>query len=158
MIGLVNAGDLFRYEPTVAPRGDRRRTLWMTAACHEWCRPPAEHPDVRVTDEALVQLQEVLNSFVFYDEMVNGLDMKKLDPPELEVWEFRSYVAEPFLRVFGSFVVPSHFLAINYRLRGDLEARRGPQWDRAIAEAAQRRGALMPNPPCVRNSFAEYLL
>lgn len=110
-----------------------------------------------MSDEALVQLQEVLNAFVFYEDMIKDLDMKQLEPPDWEVWEFRSYVIVPYLRLFGCFVVPSHFLAVNHRVRDDLEPHRGPKWDLAIDETIKRRNDLMSTPPCHLNSFGEYL-
>ena len=114
---------------------------------------------MRVGDEAIVALQDVLNAFVFYDEMIEDVDMTWLDDHHLGVWEFRSYahLVQPKLRLFGSFVVPSHFLGTAFRVRDDLEEFRGPKWSAAINEAIATRNALLPNPPHVGSSFSAHL-
>ena len=89
--------------------------------------------------------------------MIKDTDIKQLDPADAEVWEFRSYAAKPYLRLFGSFVLPSHFLAVNFRVRDDLEETQGPKWGQAIKETIERRNLIMPNPPCQCASFFEYL-
>lgn len=158
MLGLERAGAIIRYVPTIQVVVDRPRILWLTPEMHEVCRPAGAHPDARVTDASLVWLQNVLNAFVLREpDMIKDVDIKQLDPPADEVWEFRSYAAQPYLRLFGSFVLPSHFLGVSFRIRDDLEDQRGPKWDRARAETIQRRNLLMPNPPCQCASFSEYL-
>jgi hypothetical protein len=158
MLKLEAAEIVARYVPTVADRGDRKRIIWVTPTCLAQCRPDGPHADSRVGDEALIALQDVLNAFVFYDEMVEHLDMTWLDTPDAGVWEFRSYSARPQLRLFGSFVVPSHFLGTAFRVRDDLEDGRGPRWDRAIDEAITIRNSLLPNPPYVGGSFGDHLI
>lgn len=130
---LHEAGAVVRYVPTVPPvaRG-LRRSLLLSREAFLWCCPPGQHPDARITDECLADLQFVLNSFAFYHDMEPGLDVRHLEPKDNEVWEFRSYVKQPRLRLFGSFALPSVFVATDYRVRDDLEESRGPKWDAVI--------------------------
>lgn len=152
IIGTLNtlseAGDLVLYKPTVAPpqRG-YRRTLWLAPHAFQWCCPATDHPDARITDESIVDLQSVLNAFVFNRDMMQGLDMRHLEPKDDEVWEFRSYIHNPRLRLFGSFALPSIFVAVDYRLRSELEPRRGKKWNYAIKYTKNE----------IRDIFGEYL-
>jgi hypothetical protein len=158
MSELEGTGAIIRYVPTVQVAGNRPRTLWLTPEMHVLCRPAGAHPDPRVTDGPLVWFQNVLNAFVLRGpDMVKDVDLKQLDPPENEVWEFRSYAVKPYLRLFGSFVLPSHFLGVNFRVRDDLEESRGSRWNSALAETIERRNLLMPNPPYQGSRFSEYL-
>ena len=153
------AGELVLYNPTVARWGPRnQRTLWLTRDAFQWCCPIIKHSDARVTDEALADLQYVLNSFVFRDDLEDEIDMRHLEPKEYEVWEFRSYVKFPRLRLFGSFALPSIFVGVNYRVRDDLELRRGPKWDSAIRDTRDAICNLFNGElPCSRSSFSDYL-
>jgi hypothetical protein len=112
----------------------------MTPETFAWCHPSeAGHSDVRISATAVLQLQDVLNTFALGEEVIEGLDLKRLDPPDQEVWEFRSYIARPFLRVFGTFALPRNFVALAHRVRDDLELRSGPRWNRAIADTMNNR-------------------
>jgi len=71
--------------------------------------------------------------------MEDGVDMKRLEPTENGVWEIRSYFNKPFLRVFGWFVLPKLFVAVQCKVRDDLEKRRGPKWDSTLAATAAFR-------------------
>lgn len=137
LLDMEKSGDLVRYQPTVSARGrgaGYRRTLLLTPDAYAWCRPAGPHPDARIGDESLIDLQFVLNSYVLNEELLNGMDAKRLDPPDKEVWEFRSYVKQPRLRLFGSFAHPRFFVGTHYRVRSDLEPKRGPQWNKVIRE------------------------
>jgi hypothetical protein len=92
-----------------------------------------------VTDEALAQMGQQLNAFVLGHYMEDGIDMRRLEPIENGVWEIRSYFKKPFLRVFGWFVLPTVFVAAHYEVRDDLEKRRGPKWDAAVAKTMRLR-------------------
>lgn len=85
-------------------------------------------------DEFLVDLRSVLNAFVFNKDLEPELDMTHLSPKDDEVWEFRSYCHRPHLRLFGSFALPSIFVATDCKVRDDLEKTHGPKWDRTIKD------------------------
>jgi hypothetical protein len=138
---LEAAGGLVRHRPTVraADAIGGPRHLWLTPDTRDWCFPSAQHPDARVTDEALAQMGDRMNAFVFGQFMEDGIDMKRLEPVENGVWEIRSYFKKPFLRVFGWFVLPKLFVAAHCKVRHDLEETRGPKWDRVIAETMALR-------------------
>jgi hypothetical protein len=40
------------------------------------------------------------------------LDVKRLSPLETDVWEIRSHLAKPQLRLIGWFVLPKMFVAV----------------------------------------------
>ena len=148
---------LIPYPPTV-PVKTRSRHISMTPNTHKWCLPSGAHPDSRISDHCLSQLHEVLNAFVRGDEMENRIDIKRLHPSGSEVWEFRSYVHKPYLRVFGCFYLPNHFLAVHQANRDDLEKKSGPKWDRAIAKAISERDKFLSGKlPFSGNSFRKYV-
>jgi hypothetical protein len=72
-----------------------------------------------------------------------GEDIRRLCPEGTDVWEIKSHLGQPQLRVFGWFVLPKWFIAVQGFVRDDLEKGRGPKWDRAIEAAAQARGTLV---------------
>jgi hypothetical protein len=123
---LENARNLRPYEPTVQIKHHARH-ISMSPETHKWCSPQGPHLDTRISDESLAQLYAVLNGFVRGDELEYGLDMKHLCATDSEVWEFRSYARKPYLRVFGCFYLPNHFLAVHFSNRDDLEKKRGPK-------------------------------
>ncbi len=158
LLQLEKAGKIARYKPTVASTGSGLRNLWMTPECLEWCCPSGGHPDTRITAESLVQLQDVLNAFALKKDLIKDIELKQLEPFDSEVWEFRSYAVMPYLRVFGSFVLPANFLAVVQRVRDDLEQRRGPKWDRAINETIRLRNQLLDGRlPATYAGFRQYL-
>jgi hypothetical protein len=65
--------------------------------------------------------------------------MRRLCPEELDVWEIKSHLKKPQLRVFGWFALPKLFVATNYAVRDDLEDECGPKWNAAIQESDQIR-------------------
>jgi hypothetical protein len=148
------------YQPTVARRAfGFPRVLYLVEDTHEWCCPPDAHPDSRITDESIVQLQNVLNTFVFGGRLEIGLDIKHFDPFDDEVWEFRSYAAKPYLRVLGSFALPRYFIGVVHRVRDDLEdLRGGPKWRKAIRETIEMRDDILDGTlPFSGNVFGDYV-
>lgn len=145
-----------RYVPTTAAFGSAvPRSLWMTKSVQEWCCPSLGHPDVRVGEDAVDALRAVLNDFVHRRDLELGLDIKQLDPRERRVWEFRSYIGTPQLRVLGCFALPNTFVATATRVRDDLEPKRGPKWTRAINEAAYTFDKLIEDYPASADTFRE---
>jgi hypothetical protein len=132
---------LVRYEPTIVRPPDPRgpRTLWLTADLRKWCLPVDAHPDGRITDRSLAHLLEQLNAFVRGSFMEYGTDIRRLDPIEKDIWEIKSHLVKPQLRMFGWFALPRMFVAIHAAVRDDLEKVSGPKWDRAIATAEDAR-------------------
>lgn len=144
---LVNSSELVVYQPTVVrptnPQGGR--SLWLTPQTFDWCFPDAEHSDPRITDDSLAHLGDQMNAFVFGEFMDyrDGIDMKRLCPPELDIWEIRSHLKKPQLRVFGWFALPKWFVATNFAVRDDLEPDHGPKWAAAISTADHIRTQLV---------------
>ena len=138
-------GTLVRYEPNVErdshPQGPR--CLWLAADTWNWCSPAGAHPDGRIRDESLAHLLDQLNAFVRGDFMEYGVDIRRLCPHETDVWEIRSHLKKPQLRLIGWFVLPKMFVAVRGAVRDDLERARGPKWNRAITAADQARTALV---------------
>jgi hypothetical protein len=139
------SGKLVRYEPTVRkephPQGERH--LWLTPDTRDWCFPGAAHPDTRIRNEALANLHSQMNAFVRGEFMEYGVDVRRLCPKEVDVWEIKSLLVKQQLRVFGWFVLPKLFVAVHGAVRGDLERSRGPKWDQAITTAEEARKKLV---------------
>jgi hypothetical protein len=145
ILELESNGKLVPYEPTVVrrphPHGPRR--LWLTPDTAKWCFPAGPHPDGRIGDEALAHLHDQLNAFVWGDFMELGIDIRRLCPDETDVWEIKSHLKKPQLRLFGWFVLPKWFVAVHRAVRDDLEKKCGPKWDRAIATAEEARRTMV---------------
>jgi hypothetical protein len=143
--GLEASGKLVPYEPTIPgepnPHGERR--LWLTPETRKWCFPAVAHPDTRIRDEALAYLHSQMNAFVRGEFMDYGVDVRRLCPKEMDVWEIKSLLTRQQLRVFGWFVLPKWFVAVHTAVRNDLEPVRGPKWDHAIETAAEARRVLV---------------
>jgi hypothetical protein len=85
-----------------------------------------------------------LNAFVLGDFMdYGGVDMRRLCPDDKDIWEIKSHLKKPQLRVFGWFVLPKYFVAVHQVVRDDLEKKKGPKWDAAIATAEHARATLV---------------
>jgi hypothetical protein len=142
---LEASGALVRYEPTVVrdpdPQGPRH--MWLTPNIRDWCSPAGPHPDDRIGDESLASLRDQLNAFVRGDFIEHGVDIKRLWPQRTDVWEIRSYLKKPQLRLFGWFVRPKLFVGVHGAVRDDLEKTRGPKWNRAISMADQARSTMV---------------
>jgi hypothetical protein len=104
-------------------------------------------------------MRDVLNHFALGGEVEQDLDLKQLKPFDKEVWEFRSYITKPYLRIFGGFALPRHFIAVGFRVRDDLEKRgSGPRWNKAISETVDRRNAELEGElPFEAQSFRKYV-
>lgn len=143
----VGAGRLIPYRPTVArrPHPQGPRQLWLTPETYKWCQPPENHPDSRVTDDSLAHLGDQLNAFRLGEFMDyrDGIDIKRLSPDKRDIWEIKSHLKKPQLRIFGWFVLPKLFVAAHQALRDDLEKEKGPKWDAAIERTEELRTALI---------------
>jgi hypothetical protein len=95
-----------------------------------------------MTEKALAQIGNQFNAFVLGQFMQEGTDMTWLCPHDQYIWEIRSFLNRPFLRIFGFFVLPKQFVAAHYKFRNELERKRGPKWDAAIAKTALIRDQL----------------
>jgi hypothetical protein len=141
---LQGRGALVRYEPTIRrdfhPQGPR--LLWLTPDAWKWCHPAGAHPDRRIRDESLAHLQDQLNAFVRGDFVEYEVDIRRLSPDESDIWEVRSHLKKPQLRLIGWFVLPKSFVAVDGAVRDDLEKTNGPKWERVIANAAKIRSTL----------------
>jgi hypothetical protein len=144
---LVGAGRLVSYRPTVvrAPHPQGPRQLWLTPETYAWCSPAGNHPDSRVTDDSLAHLGDQLNAFVLGEFMDyrDCIDIRRLCPDERDIWEIKSHLKKPQLRVLGWFVLPKLFVGVHPVVRDDLEKKRGPKWDAAIAIADHARTELV---------------
>ena len=159
--GLVKSQHLVEYRPTIQrpshPQG--ARSLFLTPDAYLWCCPPDAHPDPRIKDDTLVQLGDQLNAFVRGEFMdyADGIDIKRLDPDTLDVWEIRSHLKKPQLRLFGFFAAPKWFVGTNCAVRDDLEPQRGPKWDAAIKKAADTRTDLVGSVGFFSDDRGEYV-
>lgn len=142
---LEKRGELVRYEPTI-PRDVHPqvlRSLWLTLDTWKWCHPTGAHPDRRIRDKSLAYLQDQLDAFVGGDFIEYEVDMRRLSPDESDVWEIRSHLVKPQLRLIGWFVLPKTFVAVQGTVRDDLERTHGPKWNRVIANATQIRSRMV---------------
>jgi hypothetical protein len=73
----------------------------------------------------------------------DAIDIRRLCPHEKDIWEVKSHLKKPQLRVFGWFVLPKWFVGVHYAVRDDLEPAKGPKWDAAIARSEHIRAALI---------------
>lgn len=143
---LEGNGQLIPYKPTVArpvhPQGGRK--LWLTPDTFKWCFPEEQHPDARITDKSLAHLGDQFNAFVAGEWIdYQGGDMRRLCPDTNDIWEIKSHLHKPQLRVFGWFVLPKYFVGTNCAVRDDLERKKGPKWDAAIEESIAIRSELI---------------
>jgi hypothetical protein len=67
------------------------------------------------------------------------VDMRRLCPQALDVWEIRSHVVKPQLRLFGWFVLPKLFVVVHGAVRDDLDEGGRITWERAIETADDAR-------------------
>ena len=84
-----------------------------------------------------------MNAFVLGEFIEYAIDIRRLCPPKMDVWEIRSHLKKPQLRLFGWFVLPKLFVAAHPKVRADLEKSKGPKWNRAIATADDMRKTLV---------------
>jgi hypothetical protein len=158
---LELGGSLVPYQPLIKrPTHEQGpRFLWLTPQTSDWCFPENAHPDGRISDESLAHLADQLNSFVWgqFMDWKDGIDIKRLEPHEKDIWEIRSHLKKPQLRVFGWFALPKWFVATNCALRDDLEPKSGPKWDAAISLAVQHRTALVGSVDFFRDNPGEYV-
>jgi hypothetical protein len=145
---LTTDGLLVPYKKTVVrpdhPNGPRY--LWLTPETWKWCFPIDDHPDRRIGNKSLAHLGDQMNAFVRgeYMDYRDGIDIKRLMPDGKDVWELKSYLHKPQLRVFGFFPLPKWFVATNFAVRDDLEKEdHGPKWDAAIALTEKKRAGLI---------------
>jgi hypothetical protein len=138
-------GALVPYEPFVKrpPHPQGPRYLWLTPTTFDWCFPEGSHPDARIGDASLANLADQMNAFVWGQFMEVGIDIKRLNPHDKDIWEVRSHLKKPQLRVFGWCALPKLFVATNYANRDDLEPSNGPKWNVAIDQADRFRTALV---------------
>jgi hypothetical protein len=85
------------------------------------------------------------------------VDIRRLCPDEVDVWEIKSHLKKPQLRVFGWFVLPKWFVAVHRAVRDDLEKASGPNWDHAIATAVAARTAMVGSVDWYDEDPAKYL-
>jgi len=95
-----------------------------------------------MTDEALAQIGSQFNAFALGEYIEECIDMTWLCPHDQRIWDIRSYLNRPFLRVFGFFVLPKLFVGAHCALRSDLEKKCGPKWEAAIARTISIRDQL----------------
>jgi hypothetical protein len=157
---LVRDDKLVPYYSSVVrpvnPQGPR--FLWLTPEAKEWCLPLEVHPDSRISDEALAHLGDQFNTFVAGDFMdYEGVDMRRLCPPTKDIWEIKSYLKKPQLRVLGWFALPKLFVASHFAVREDLELGKGPKWNRIIAETETKRIELVGHVSHYHDDPGEYV-
>jgi hypothetical protein len=144
---LVREERLMPYQPTVvrAPHPQGPRFLWLAPGVHQWCFPADTHPDTRITDESLAHLGDQFNAFVCGEFMdyKDGVDIRRLRPRERDIWEIRSHLKQPQLRVLGWFALPKLFVGTHNAVRDDLEESDGPKWEKIIDATDQMRTELV---------------
>jgi len=152
---------LLPFEPLVKRPAHEQgaRYLWLTPAAFDWCFPDNAHPDGRISGESLAHLEAQMSAFVRgeFVDWKDGIDIKRLDPPERDIWEIRSHLKKPQLRLFGWFALPKWFVATNYALRDDLEPQRGPKWEAAIDFADRQRTMLVGSVDFYHDNPGEYV-
>jgi len=158
---LQETGALVPYKPFIQrpPHEQGPRSLWLTPETFDWCFPSDAHPDARITDASLAHLADQMNAFVWgqFVDYRDGIDMKRLEPHSEDIWEIRSHLKKPQLRLFGWFVLPKWFVATNFAVRDDLEPKNGPKWSAAINKAAQHRARLVGTVAFHRQDLSEYI-
>jgi hypothetical protein len=73
----------------------------------------------------------------------HGVDMRRLCPAEKDIWEIKSHLKKPQLRVLGWFALPKLFIGSHCAVRNDLEPSCGPKWDKIIDETERMRSDLV---------------
>lgn len=108
----------------------------------------------------MANARAVLTAFVRGKALIEGEDLKRLDPHEKEVWEFRTGLAlrKLQLRLFGWFPQPNHFVVVHGKRRGDLDISGSKAWDRAIQRVVEARRDLLPSEYVYRGmSYGDYI-
>lgn len=133
-----------RYECTVRAHEQLRRSLWLTPEAYQWCfpAPGGRHPE-GIKEDALAQARYKLNSFVLGRELEQKIDLWELRTDYKQVWEIRTTLSNPQLRLFGWFPQPNHFVVVHGKNRNDLEPKDGPKWEKAIQKVVSVRRDLM---------------
>jgi hypothetical protein len=75
-----------------------------------------------------------MDAFIRGAEFIEDVDIKHLNPRPRQVWEIRTVMEKPQIRLFGWFAYPKHFVFVHAKSRDHLEPSGGPKWDRAIIE------------------------
>lgn len=73
----------------------------------------------------------------------DGVDIRRLCPDERDIWEIKSHLKKPQLRVLGWFALPKLFVGVHPVVRDDLEKKKGPKWEAAITTADDARTELV---------------
>lgn len=153
MVALEQEGRLFRHVQEIpAPREGNERFIWLTVAAREWYRNPGK--EFRQASFAMAIQQ--MDAFIRGARLFEGEDVKHLEPKHREVWEIRTVLERPQIRLFGWFPCQMHFVFVHAKSRDDLELHRGPKWDRAINKVVTTRAELLL-PAYGGFSFADYV-
>jgi hypothetical protein len=150
---LQASGKLHAYVPTSVGRVLFARRIWLTTEAKAWQADPAKGKP----EESLAELEAHMNDFSTGQQMIDGWNLKWLNPRTNEFWEFRTPMCPVQLRLFGWFPSPNFFVAVHGKTRnelGDNEAK----WDKATAKIHKARTDLLPGtPPYHGNNFEDYL-
>jgi hypothetical protein len=85
-----------------------------------------------------------MNAFVWGEFLdFDGGDMRRLWFEERDIWEIKSHLKRPQLRLLGWFVLPKWFVGVHPVVRDDLEPKAGPKWEAAMTKAEQARAELV---------------
>jgi hypothetical protein len=118
------------------------RDLWMVPALHKWCY----EKDRSKSADYKRNLRAFLGRFVKGLEVDNQDYMKNW---KKEIFELRVQL-EPKgdnTRIFGGFVRPDVFVAVNWKSRSHFGDKTDPRWDRAINRAVAGINAALPGMP-----------
>jgi|SRR5579862_1893472 len=84
--------------------------------------------------------------------------MLRLNPPSHEVWEIRSRIPKPGLRLFGRFAEFNNFIVLTWASRADLGGPKSREWRDAIVACRTEWKNLFPAyQPLSGDSFHDYL-
>jgi hypothetical protein len=121
------AGKIKRFSPVMDADESDIRELWMTPSLHSWC----------YENDGQKSLDYKRNLRAFLGRFVKGQKVDNRD--YMKSWKKRIFELRVQLspkphntRIFGGFVLPNTFVAINWKPRSYFGNKDDPRWDEQI--------------------------
>jgi hypothetical protein len=131
---------LFEYRPLLDSDQSPCRRLLLTPFIHNWL---SQTPSAMREINRISNAKAKLTAFHAGEEMVEGDDLKKLQPHYNDIWAFR-LMSNPLTRVAGGFCMQDCFVALVWRDRLELGDGESREWKAIMTKAIAKWDELFP--------------